>query len=124
MKKITKEELIEKIIKECAADGEPVTKEEAEEMAEMEIKAGEIELVEKGPKPSNEKRPPRGPYQKKPDPDRDSLMVTLKTTLEGLGVAYEQKGTNELEFVFGSSPFTLKLVKHRLPKQGGLAFTQ
>ena len=34
-----KEKLIQQIMKECEKDGEPVTKEEATEMAEMEIKA-------------------------------------------------------------------------------------
>ena len=34
-----KEKMIAQIMKECADDGEPVTREEAEEMAEMEIKA-------------------------------------------------------------------------------------
>ena len=34
-----KEKLINQIMKECAEDGEPVTREEAEEMAEMELKA-------------------------------------------------------------------------------------
>jgi len=34
-----KEKLITKIMKECEQDGEPVTREEAEGMAEMEIKA-------------------------------------------------------------------------------------
>ena len=34
-----KEKIIAKIMQECEADGEPVTREEAEEMAEMEIKA-------------------------------------------------------------------------------------
>ena len=36
---MNKEKLIEQIMKECEADGEPITREEAEEMAEMEIKA-------------------------------------------------------------------------------------
>lgn len=34
-----KEKLINQIMKECEEDGEPVTREEAEEMAEMELKA-------------------------------------------------------------------------------------
>ena len=34
-----KEKLINQIMKECAEDGEPVTRAEAEEMAEMEIKS-------------------------------------------------------------------------------------
>ena len=41
-----KEKLIARIMKECEQDGEPVTREEAEEMAEMEIKAGGIKRYE------------------------------------------------------------------------------
>ena len=33
---MTKEKLVARIMKECAAEGEPVTKEEAEQMAERE----------------------------------------------------------------------------------------
>ena len=46
-----KEKLIARIMKECAQDGEPVTREEAEEMAEMEIKANGIKHYEKSDKP-------------------------------------------------------------------------
>ena len=38
-----KEKLINQIMAEAETDGEPVTREEAEEMAEMEIKAKEKE---------------------------------------------------------------------------------
>ena len=42
------EKLALKIFKECEADGEPVTKAEAMEMAEMEIKAKGIKNYVKG----------------------------------------------------------------------------
>ena len=50
-----KEKIIARIMKECKADGEPVTRAEAEEMAEMEIKANGLKnytqaTVEKKPR--------------------------------------------------------------------------
>ena len=48
---MTLEKLTAKIMKECEADGEPVTREEAEEMAEMEIKTGNIKRYEKSDAP-------------------------------------------------------------------------
>ena len=40
-----KEKLILQIMKECEADGEPITREEAEEMVEMEIKAKGLKVL-------------------------------------------------------------------------------
>lgn len=56
-----KDKLIEKIMKECEQDGESVTREEAEEMAEMEIKANGIKHYEKSDKPRKSARwmPPK-----------------------------------------------------------------
>ena len=42
-----KEKMILQIMEECEKEGEPVTREEAEEMAEMEIKANGIKRYEK-----------------------------------------------------------------------------
>ena len=48
---MNKEKLIKQIMAEAEADGEPVTREEAEEMAEMEIKAKGIKNYTQGEKP-------------------------------------------------------------------------
>ena len=44
---MTFEKLVLEIMKEAEADGEPITKEEAEEMAKMEMGAKEIKRYEK-----------------------------------------------------------------------------
>lgn len=44
---MTKEKLIARIMRECEKDGEPVTKEEAEQIAEMEIRAFQNRHYEK-----------------------------------------------------------------------------
>ena len=65
-----KEKLIQSIMKECAQDGEPVTREEAEEMAEMEIKANkdcrryEVDITKK-----------RKPVQREPKIDPDKVII-------------------------------------------------
>lgn len=48
---MNKEKLAEKIMLECEKEGEPVTMEEALEMAEMEIKANGNRRYEKSDKP-------------------------------------------------------------------------
>jgi hypothetical protein len=48
---LTKEKLIMRIMHECEKDGEPVTREEAEKMAEMEIKASGMRRYEKSDTP-------------------------------------------------------------------------
>ena len=58
-KKEALEKLALKIFKECEADGEPVTKEEAMEMAEMEIKAKGIKNYVKGAEAEKKPRKPR-----------------------------------------------------------------
>lgn len=53
---MTLEKLTAKIMKECEADGEPVTKEEAEEMAKMELKASGNRHYEQSEKPRRQPR--------------------------------------------------------------------
>lgn len=58
---MTKEEKFEKlvntIIKECEADGEPVTRKEAEDMAEMELGYKAMNHYTKSDKPRKKKTP-------------------------------------------------------------------
>ena len=53
----TIEKLAEKIYKECLKEGEPVTMEEALEMAEMETKTKENRRYEGGERKNEEKKP-------------------------------------------------------------------
>ena len=104
-----KEKLTALIMKECEQDGEPVTKEEAEEMAEMEIKAGGIKRYETSDKP-------RKPMKKerKIDEIKKHLLSCCKVLLEGLGAkVLEIKTETELVFSFKNEEYSLKLIKHR-----------
>ena len=111
---MNKEKLIASIIKQAELDGEPVTKEEAEEMAEMEIKAKEISNYTE----SEEKKP-----RKKREVKKDSTKVSfihyleewlLTTSVEDVTIVNEQK---EVSFLINGEHYSLSLIKHR-PKKG------
>lgn len=107
-----KEKLIARIMKECAQDGEPVTREEAEEMAEMEIKANGIKHYEKSDKPRKAVK-----KERKVDTTKKRLLMDCKVLLEGLGAEIlEVKTETEVTFTFEGEEYSLKLIKHR-PKK-------
>lgn len=110
---MTKEKLIARIMKECAKEGEPVTKEEAEEMAEMEIKAGGLRRYEKSDtprKPANRER--------KVDEVKKDILDRCREALECDTEYYNFSEKNEVEltFFFNEDCYTLKLIKHRKAK--------
>ena len=110
---MTKEQLIQNIMDECAKDGEPVTREEAEEMAEMEIKAGDIKRYEKSDKPRK-----KSTRERKVDDTKKRLLTDCKVLLEGLGAdIVSVKTETEIRFFFEENEYTLKLVKHRPKKE-------
>lgn len=110
---MTKEKLIARIMRECEKDGEPVTKEEAEQMAEMEIKAGGLRRYEKSEtprKPANRER--------KVDETKKHLLTCIRVLLEGMSATVTSvKTETELTFTFEDGEYSLKLIKHR-PKSG------
>jgi hypothetical protein len=106
---MTKEKLIACIMKECAADGEPVTKEEAEKMVEMEIKAGEMRRYEKSDTP---RKPAK--RERKVDEKKKHLLDCCRVLLEGLGSQIVSiKTETEISFIYDGEEFSFKLVKHR-----------
>ena len=111
--KMTKEQLVERIMRECEQDGEPVTREEAEEMAEMEIKANGIKRYEKSDKPRKQTK-----KERKVDETKGHLLACCKTLLEGLGASIlSVKTETEISFTFSENQYTLKLIKHRPKKR-------
>ena len=108
-----KEKLIAKIMKECEQDGEPVTREEAEEMAEMEIKANGIKRYEKSNKPRKTVK-----KERKVDTTKKKLLMDCKVLLEGLGAEILGiKTETEVTFTFENEEYSLKLIKHRPKKE-------
>lgn len=108
-----KEKLIARIMKECAQDGESVTREEAEEMAEWEIKAKGIKHYEKSDKPRKAVK-----KERKVDAAKKRLLMDCKVLLEGLGAEIlGVKTETEVTFTFEGEEYSLKLIKHRPKKE-------
>lgn len=120
-----KEKLIKQIMAECEKDGEPVTYEEAAEMAEMELKAKtdcrRYEREEKQNKPTT--RTPKIDDEKveiiKSVAHQLSRFVRLDTKdmegAENITIVNIQK---EITFTVGENEYSLTLTKHRKKKEG------
>lgn len=109
---MTKEKLIERIMKECEKDSEPVTKEEAAEMAEMEKAASSMRRYEK----SDKKRQP-SKRERKVDETKKRLLDNVRVLLEGLNAdILSVKTETEITFSFQDEEYSFKLVKHRKKK--------
>jgi hypothetical protein len=110
-----KEKLIIKIMKECELDGEPITREEAEEMAEMEIKANGISSYTQ----AKVEKKPRKPREVKKDPTKIIFLQNLEewltnTSVSDIIMVNEQR---EISFKIADDVYSLVLTKHR-PKKG------
>ena len=107
------EKLVEQIMCECEQDGEPVTREEAEEMAEMEIKSKEIKRYEQSDKPKEKKVKIR-----KVDEEKKYILECVEDLLKNIVKAEINvvKTETEISFNFNNNDYTIKLTKHRPPK--------
>ena len=109
---MTREKLIAEIMRECEKDGEPVTEEEAAVMADMEIKARGIKHYEKSDKP----RKPTT-RERKVDETKLRILSGCRVYVEELGATVTaEKTETEITFTYNDETFTLKLIKHRPPK--------
>ena len=102
-----KEKLIKSIMKDLEC-----TREEAEEVAEMEIKAKGIKRYEKA-----EETKPRKPRERKVDETKKELIEYLEKALGMIVNVDNVKNESEISFTFKKELFTLKLIKHRPPKK-------
>lgn len=106
------ENLVLNIMKECAEDGEPVTREEAEEMAKMEMKEKTMNRVVIS---DEKKRPTKKP--RKVDTEKKHLFDCIKVLLEGMNATIDSTKTEtEINFTYNGCSYGLKLSKHR-PKK-------
>lgn len=111
-----KETLIAQIMKEAAADGEPVTREEAEEMAEMEIKAQGVKIYAKSEESSSK---PRKKREVKIDQDKLELMGVLNDAIMGFGLdAVTVNPQREISFDWHGMNYSVVLTQHRKKKAG------
>lgn len=115
-----KEKLIKQIMAECEKDGEPVTREEAAEMAEMELKAKESGRRYEG---DTKKRKPAARTVKIDSEKVDiiesvahQLSRFVKSDTEDIVSAENIKIVNqqrEITFTVGENEYSLTLTKHR-----------
>lgn len=106
------EKLVNDIMKDAEADGEPLTREEAEEVAKMEVGAKDIKRYETAEKPKERK-----PKERKVDEEKKNLLALMSGLLEGIGATgVETKTETEINFALNGNSYSLKLTKHRPPK--------
>ena len=107
------ENLAKKIYEECLADGEPVSKEEALEMAKMEIGAKDIKTYNQAEKPKKKSTKVR-----KVDEEKKHILGCIGNLIRGMKLAEEvsTKTETEVNFTYNGNSYTVKLVKHR-PKK-------
>lgn len=105
------ESLAKKIKRQCEEDGEPVTIEEAREMATLELKARHVNRVGSD---TEKKKPVR---VRKVDATKGMILKEVQTLLESLG-ATDTALNNEVElsFNYNNDNYSLRLVKHRAKK--------
>lgn len=105
------ESLAKKIKRQCEEDGEPVTIEEAREMAEFELKARHVNRVGSD---TEKKKPTR---VRKIDATKGMILKEVQTLLENLG-ATDTALNNEVElsFNYNNDNYSLRLIKHRAKK--------
>lgn len=98
------------IMAECEADGEPVTKEEATEMARMELGEKQIKRYEQADKPRKKRTPPK----RKVDENKKHLLMCIKNLLDGMHASITTvKNEAEVSFTYKNENYTVKLIKHR-----------
>lgn len=109
-----KEKLIKEIMAECAKDGEPVTREEAEEIAEMEIK--QKAYCKRYERESRQNKPAiRAP---KIDTEKVEIIniIAIALVKANYGKVTTANKQKEITFTVNGNEYSLTLTKHRKKK--------
>lgn len=107
-----KDKLIDEIMREAEKEGEPLTREEATEIAEMELKAKGLKRYEKGSAPRK-----KADKMRKVDTEKAHILGCIKNLLEGMRAEIASvKTETEIAFTYNGNSYTVKLTKHR-PKK-------
>lgn len=109
------EKLVNEIMAECEADGEPITRAEAEEMAKMELGAKEIKNYTQ----AQVEKTPRKPRERKVDEEKAKILEFAKKglTLMMNSATITVENEAKLHFNYNGTEYTLNLIKHRPPKK-------
>lgn len=88
------------------------------EMAEMERKAKQIKRYEKADAPRK-----KSTKERKVDNDKKYLLELLISAINEQNCIDSVKNEAEFSFTFNENSYTVKLIKHRAPKQAPLTLT-
>lgn len=102
---------MEKLIQEIMKDLE-CSRKEAEEVAEMEIKAKGLKRYEQAEKPRKKVE-----RERKVDQDKKEILDELVACInKNIGQVLEVKTETEIKMVYNDTEYTVKLIKHRQKK--------
>ena len=105
------ESLAKKVMKQFADEGEPVTIEEAREIATLELKSRGLART------LSEDEKVKKPKVRKVDITKGKLLSNIKELLEGMGATDLTTETETaLSFTYETENYTIRLVKHRVKK--------
>lgn len=115
-----REKLIQSIMAEYEADGEPITRQEAEEVANMELGAKNIKRYEQTaePKPKKERPPRKADLDKRTIIESIAKQLTRCVTKDVEPLDIEIKNPErEITFTFNNENYSITLTKHRKAKE-------
>ena len=103
---------MEKLIQEIMKDLE-CSREEAEEVAKMEMKAKGLKRYEQAEKPRK-----KAERERKVDEVKKEIIDELVACIsKNVGKVTKVKTDTEIDFVYADEDFTLKLTRHRKKKE-------
>lgn len=110
----TLEELAKEIYNEALEDGEPVSEDEALEMAKMELGAKEIPNYTQAAIEKKAKKP----RERKVDETKkfilEAVIEAIYNTCDGTAT---MENETDIHFTYKGDKYSLKLTKHRPPKK-------
>lgn len=107
------ERLAKQIMTECEKNGEPVTIEEATEMAKMELGNRQIKRYEQSDKPRK-----KAERVRKVDTEKAFLLNLLyNSEVSEVATMTAKRNEAEFSFTYKDNAYTVKLIKHRPPKK-------
>ena len=110
---MTLEKLAKQIFDECAKEGEPITMEEAQEMAQMEINAKGIKVGARATEPKAEKERVR-----KENPTKEMVIHEIAALLPKFAEDIEILNVGKLiSFRIGEEKYEIDLKQKRKPKK-------
>lgn len=105
--------LVKQIMTEAEEDGEPVSEEEAKEMAKMELGAKAIKNYTQATVKKERK-----PRERKVDETKKLILEAVKDIIhDDFDSEVTMENETDIHFTYRSDKYSLKLTKHRPPKK-------